>query len=249
MKKIVTLAIALLVACAGASAQLCSTKEGQKITYKQIEGKEKEKKELAATSTVVKVETAADGVVSVRMEDKTSDPSNPLHENTMYSGYRFNPSDTTTTNVIMAADDFKEFIISMMVQGAEAQGHFVSESELAEVNKMIKVSGEMALPLKPNAVAGQTFPNSTLRCNMGPQSMKLLLCKGKYQGREEIETPAGKFNCVKVEYQVRSTGMGPDTPDQYVTAWYAEGIGMVRQIDADKKGNVRSEQIITAISE
>ncbi len=43
--------------------------------------------------------------------------------------------------------------------------------------------------------------------------------------------------------------MGPDTPDQYVTAWYADGIGMVKQIDADKKGNVRSEQVLTAISE
>ena len=247
MKKIITLALAVMVACSAASAQLCSTKEGQKFTYRQTETKAK--KELVSTSTVVKVETAADGVVSVRMEDKTTDPSDPMHDQTMFSGYRFNPADTTTTNIIMGADDFKEFIIGMIKQGAEAAGQFVSDAQMAEVEKMVKVSGEMALPLNPNAVAGQTFSNSTLRCTMGPQSMKLLLCKGKYQGREEIEVPAGKFNCVKVEYQVRSTGMGPDTPDQYVTAWYADGIGMVKQIDADKKGNVRSEQVLTAISE
>lgn len=248
MKKIFTLALALVVACSAASAQqLFSSKEGQVLSYKHIETKEK--KELTGTSKVVSVQTAADGIVTVRMEDKTSDPANPLHEQTMYSGFRFNPADTVTTAVIMTGDDFKTFMLDMIKQGAEAAGQFLSDAQMAEVADALKVSGEVALPLRPNAVEGQTFPNSTLRCTMGPQSMKLLLCKGKYLGTEEIEVPAGKFNCVKVSYQVRSTGMGPEVPDQYVTAWYAPGVGLVREIDADKKGNARSEQVLTAISE
>ncbi len=247
MRKFISLALAVVMACAGASAQqFCSTKEGQTFTYKQTQVKEN--KEYTVTSKVIKVDTADNGVVTGRLEEKTSDLSDLLHEQVTYSGYSFNPADTITKVIVMSAEDFKTFMLDMIKQGAEASGQFVSDAQLAEVAQAIKVSGEVSLPIRPNA-AGKTFSNTSIRLNMGPQSMKILLCKGKYLENEEIEVPAGKFNCVKVSYQVRYTGVGADMPDQYVTAWYAPGIGLVREVEADKKGNPRSEQVLTAISE
>ncbi|MDE6120519.1 MAG: DUF3108 domain-containing protein, partial [Muribaculaceae bacterium] len=74
------------------------------------------------------------------------------------------------------------------------------------------------------------------------------MSKGVYKGFEEVETPAGKFNCVKVEFQ-RKEAMGGPVVTNNITRWYAQGIGMVKMISADKKGKINAETVLCEISE
>ncbi len=78
--------------------------------------------------------------------------------------------------------------------------------------------------------------------------MSMAVSNGVVDGFEDVTTDAGTFSCIKVSYQMRS-----NTPDgaqkEYVTDWYAPGIGQVKEVKTNKKGEVLTEQVLTAISE
>ncbi|MDE6121113.1 MAG: hypothetical protein K2F63_04930, partial [Muribaculaceae bacterium] len=112
MKTISTLALALMLGCSAASAQFCCTTEGKTFTY--AESIPEEKIEYKSTAKVLAVETAADGVVTVRMEEKEPLPGPIPTDLTSYSVYTFNPADKVTTNVIMTADDFKTTMLEVI---------------------------------------------------------------------------------------------------------------------------------------
>ena len=81
---------------------------------------------------------------------------------------------------------------------------------------------------------------------MGEQQMNISLSKGTYLGHETIETEAGKFDCVKLSYQIKTAVVGAPQL-QYVTAWYAPGIGAVKTVTGNKKDAEDEQQVIVSV--
>ena len=68
-------------------------------------------------------------------------------------------------------------------------------------------------------------------------TMSMNFWEGKNLGTESVTTEAGTFDCVKISYVQRTSSPGGNEK-RNVTEWYAKGIGLVRSIDTDKKGNI-----------
>ena len=79
------------------------------------------------------METAADGKISVRLQEIQSDPDNPLAEIKTYSTYIYDPQTDVSTIIPMSADDFKNFILTMIKDAAAANGQYMSEMDLADI--------------------------------------------------------------------------------------------------------------------
>ncbi len=113
----------------------------------------------------------------------------------------------------------------------------------------MEVSGT-ALELPNSLSAGQSLPDADLLAvvNMTPIKMRLtfIMTNRKVAGEETITTPAGTFDCIVLTYDyeskfgVKVTG----TAKQYL----AKGIGVVLQIDYNKKGKEVSRTVLTAFA-
>ena len=112
------------------------------------------------------------------------------------------------------------------------------------ISAMIRPKGDVFIELPAEANAGASIPNSAIRATIEGQPMGVKITKGTYQGYEEIEVPAGKFNCLKVTYTTTIIGQPGDTK---VTAWYAPGVGLVKQNEADKKGKEKNSTVLKEI--
>ena len=236
--------MALMMACAAASAQFFSTTEGQELIYKSADLAEKT--ETAVKSTVLTVSTGEDGVISSRVEDLMSDPSNPLLEVKNYRNYSYNPETDITKVVVMSAEDFKDFVMSMIRQSADAAGQHLSEMDLNDLKKNISSKGNLEFEIDPKMAVDTKLPKSTLRLSAGAMTMRANLWEGKMLGTETVTGPAGTFDCVKLSYTLVITG--PNGNDKRnITEWYAKGVGLVKTVDSDKKGNPVSEDVLLSI--
>lgn len=240
MKKFFLLIVALMAVATTASAQyLCNT-PGTVLTYRETNPKEKIDQTYKAS--VIEATTGEDGTIAVRIEEKHPVPGNRLAEITGFVSYSYNPADSVTSVVLMTPDDFKTTLAESIRQMASQAGQSISDSQIAEILDAAKVSGNLTVTLDPNAAVDSKFANSTLRCSMMGQMMSFRLTKGLYKGTETVETEAGKFDCIKITYLLSS----PEGV-QYITQWFAPGIGMVRETDCNKKGEILAEQILTAV--
>lgn len=246
MKKLFTLATLALAALA-ANAQYLCTQQGTVLTYQRVAQLEDDKTdESTVTMTVLEVTTAPDGIVSVRVEEEAPIPGMPMAKNKEYSTSTFNPADTTTVIYIAGADESKAAIIEMIKNEAASAGQTLGESQLAELEKGISVKGELSIALNPNQAPGTKLPNKTLRMRLGPTNFTLNLWEGKIGEKETITTPAGTFECLKVTY-TQKMNMAGNTQKFYVTDWYAEGVGCVRSINAEKDGKVLAKSELQSI--
>lgn len=247
MKSIFILAASVVIGCGAAVAQYMPTTDGK--TYVLVEKETEGNTQSDITAKVISLQTDADGVVSARLEEKQSVPGELFNsEITTYVNYSYNPADKVTTYTMMNAEDFKQFTVDMLVQAAASSGHSPSAEDLAELDKAMKVRGELAIAIPDDPTEGATFEKSVLRCSVGTQTMTMTINKGVFKGTEEIETPAGKFNCIKVEYTLKRA-MGGPVENNIVTAWFAKEIGLVKEVAADKKGKVATETVMKSISE
>lgn len=242
MKKLFTLAFAALAALA-ASAQYCCTVPGTVLEYaSSATGEDGKTIETTVTATVLDATTGADGIVSVKTEEVTPIPGSDFGKVTEYAYSSYNPADSITTVVIAGEEDSKASVVNLIKTSAEAAGQTLSDGQIKELEESIKVKGSLKLELKPGIAAGTKIANQTLRLSFGPETMVMNLWEAQYAGYESVEVPAGTFECIKVSY-VQNIKMGTNKQKNYVTSWYAPGIGLVRSVSADKKGteNTRTE--------
>lgn len=247
MKNIVSLLVAFILGAGASVAQYMCVEQGTVLIYTETADRDGKEEVADHASTVVSASTDEAGVVSVKVEDIRILPGTNFGEIKDYSYYAYNPTTGNTLHTLITADDYKESFVSMMVEGARNAGQFVSDSDISELKDNIKVKGEISLDLPAEPTKDAKISNKTMKMSIGEQSMSMNLWEGKYLGFEDVETPAGKFeNCIKVSFTIKTT-----TPMQsektYCTAWYAKGVGLVKSIDADKKGKVISEDILKEI--
>lgn len=244
MKRLFIIALGTLMGVTGVSAQYFSTTKGCELIYKSTNLKDKSETQMK--STVLSVDKADNGVIKARNEDMQADPSNPLIEIKTYREYSYDPATEVSTLTLMTADDFKDFVMSMIRQSAEAAGQHFSEMELADLANTISSKGVLELPLDPKAAPDTKLPKSTLRLSAGMMTMRANLWEGKILGTENVEVPAGTYDCLKVSYQMVMSG--PDGNDKrFITEWYAKDLGLVKSQETDKKGNVKSEDVLVGI--
>ena len=239
MKSIITAVAALMLACT-ASAQYAPTKEGMALNYKSTAQTENGEIVISSTDSVLSV-TTADGKTSVRIKSCVH-PDNVLADDiVMYSYATYTTPDEPTTITLMTGEDFKSFIMNMIKMSMEQAGQY-NESQFNEAEKSFKAKGELSLVLNPKGAAGDKIPNSRLRLDMGMQASTMFVSNGAIAGYESVTVPAGTFdNCIKVTYEKRENSPQGNNKS-YVTAWYAPEMGLVKEQEADKKGNIQSSQ-------
>ena len=228
------------------TAQYLSTEKGHKYTYSSMAVNDEDTIRLETEVTVKELVTDADGKITATYEHVSPVPGNSLAKHTETQTFVYTPADGITTVVVNDAEGTKAEMIETIKTQAESAGHVPTESEMAELTAMLKVKGELSIALDPNAAPETKLPNKTLRVNMGPQTFTFNLWEGKVKGTESITTPAGTFDCFKLTYTMK-INMGADSQKYYVTEWYAKGIGLVKSVNADKKGNVISSEELTAM--
>jgi hypothetical protein len=104
------------------------------------------------------------------------------------------------------------------------------------------------LMLPNNLSPGQTLPDANMLMNvrMAPINMKMTvdITNRKVDGMESVTTPAGTFDCVVISWDHESK-MGikfTGTAKQ----WLAEGVGMVKQENYNKKGKLIGGSLLTS---
>ena len=245
--KITALAALCLFTAVSASAQYMCTKQGTVFTRKTTSTKENLTSD--AVITVESVNTAADGVITARYRTVEKVPGNEFAQLTSFSTYTFNPADTLTVYTVMDGEDFKNLMVNMIVEAAASQGQAVSDADKAELEKNISVKGSLTMDLPATINPAAKVKNRNMKLNFGPTTSTMSLWDFKYIGYESVETPAGNFSdCLKVSY-VMKTNSPEGTEKQYCTTWFAKGVGEVKTITTDKKGNVEEEQVLMSVSE
>ena len=76
--------------------------------------------------------------------------------------------------------------------------------------------------------------------------MTVLLTDRMVAARENLETPAGTFDCLKITQTVKTKMVFK--LENTTTEWYAQGVGVVRSETYDKKGRLSEYTVLTAIN-
>lgn len=104
----------------------------------------------------------------------------------------------------------------------------------------------------PSAMkTGDKLPNASFKIGAALSSgMNIMNATGditnrKVEGMVTVETPAGKFDCQKITYDLALKLLGNRT---YKTEEYlAKGIGVVKQVQYNDKGKIESSLILTKL--
>ena len=96
---------------------------------------------------------------------------------------------------------------------------------------------------------GQELPdgNMEIKASMGglvAMSTKVQMTDRKVDGFEEVTTPAGTFNCVKISQNTNVKVMGMNRSSKS-TNWLAKGIGTVKTENYNAKGKLESSMVLT----
>ncbi|WP_421919339.1 hypothetical protein [Marinifilum sp.] len=120
-------------------------------------------------------------------------------------------------------------------------------------NMVVKIDADsVALPLNP--IKDQLLPEATCQADIlrgtGSvlMSMTVLLVNRRVEGIENIETPAGKFNCYRISSD-KITFSGISKTKTRLIEWYAINVGLIRMEEYHKKGKLLSYKQIESIAE
>lgn len=127
----------------------------------------------------------------------------------------------------------------------------IMSPELFEQYKDIDIDVSGTNVELPNDLSvGQTLPDADLnmQLNMGGIGMNIsvMMIDRKVQGKESLSTPAGTFDCFVITYTSKlKMGIGRTGSAKQ---WIAEGVGLVKQEDYNKKGKLTGSSQLTAFS-
>lgn len=246
MKKLFTILAAALCGTAGAFAQFCPTLNGAVYSYTDHKYGENASTSEARV-TVTSVSTDDQGSTTVEMLEKTIAATLTTEPDSRSSAI-FTTPDAPTTYIMINPETFKELICESIRNEIASSGQAVSESDLQQVLDQIRPTGKVQLILDPNAAEGSKIPNASLRVSVAMMNMSIHISGGKVLGRESVEVPAGTFdNCLKVSY-IAKQNMGDMTEKTYITEWYADGVGVVKQEGRDKRGELINDRILNSIT-
>lgn len=183
-------------------------------------------------------------------------PSNPTvkKQKGFYDGnntvkYVYQPNGVTNRILIdekwgvETMKNLKKELDSYQNNATESNQDFNGQLADAERHK-----GAITIPLKADAVKGEKIPDGEYSLKTGYMKVSFKLSDGEYEGFEKVTVPAGTFDCLKVSYRIKTNVLYlPHT--QYVTQWYAQGIGLVKEEITNKKKELTQSRILIATAE
>ncbi|MBR8534607.1 hypothetical protein KDU71_03475 [Carboxylicivirga sediminis] len=93
---------------------------------------------------------------------------------------------------------------------------------------------------------GQTLKDGNIRMEVTgtpiPMNMTVSVVNRKVEAEEEVKTPAGTFNCVKISQDIVTKAIMNMTVSS--VEWYAEGVGVVRT-ESHRKGKLMGYSELT----
>lgn len=140
--------------------------------------------------------------------------------------------DTTITFDYAVWCDGDNFFIDMR--------SFLGSMNLAELGEFKITSTDMELPAR--MTPGQQLKDASFILEMTspiPVTMTSNITNRKVDALEQVTTPAGTFDCIRVSYDTFSKVSFIKTEGRTVE-WYTPNIGIVRSEYYDKKGKVTS---------
>lgn len=223
-------------------AQYCSTKKGATAYYTTLDEKGKTLKD---TMSVVEVLDKGDRLIIKQVAYGDSYDAAAVREGEDVVHYIYYKNQDLTEVVMLDGeledDPIKQSIYSRYSSEQKAE----AEREYQQYAKAIHAEGRISVPLKTDAQKGEKIPECSYLYKAGAMKMKAFL-KGKYGGRETVQTPAGTFDCIKISCEMKGKVM-LFSQTEYGNEWYAEGVGLVKSEVVTKKGKVLSTQILEAL--
>ena len=123
----------------------------------------------------------------------------------------------------------------------KAYGDMKVESEITGVN----------IDIPNNLSVGQKLKDAEMNIKMSMSGMNFnmstLITEREVIGKETITTPAGTFVCYVISQTTVSEGMAGSIK-RSSKQWFAEGVGVIKTEDYDKKGKLDGYGILTAFS-
>ena len=216
MKKIVFIIIATMaITSLWAQQPLCPMKEGLALTY--AVKNDKGKVQSYSQQTVTSIEGSG--------------------------------SNMTITYSIEALDAKKKAqskvpIISYSYKVENGNVVFDPKSILNSVSSSLPVDGTAegtSMVLPANMKSGDALTDCEIKMQVAFLKISATYSEGMCEGDEDITTEAGTFHCKKTKYNCKSSAMGIKS-EVVVHAWYAPGIGVVKQEIYNNKGKLNTVQ-------
>lgn len=144
---------------------------------------------------------------------------------------------TQTIKLTNATPDKAEFTISrngMLVTGPSEELVEVTRDGVFVVKSSQGSFAKPTLELPPDLAIGKGW---SVKSEMTAESSTIKIeATGKAEGMETVETPAGKFETIRVALTGTMT-MGTTTAKITGKSWYANGVGMIRQEVSQSSGS------------
>ena len=122
------------------------------------------------------------------------------------------------------------------------------EQEIIEEvrSKFIRISGEpRGIPRYPEV---GKLPDYEFNFKVKIISMNVLGADRRIVGKESVKTEAGVFDCFILEETITTKAMMVKEVEK-IRAWYAYGIGLVKEITYDKNGKLISTMILNEVNQ
>lgn len=249
MKRIITIAVAVVGLClaSAASAQtaasfLVPNPETAKWSYIQTDAEGNHVK--TQYHSAVKFSGNADnGSMRVRIEEV--DTSSPADTVKSFIFYRIKDGEFMVDLNAMFEEDF----MADIAKDIEDKSSELSEEDMEKAMDMMRsefeVSGEIrGIPRNPEV---GKLPKYECKFKVSFFNIKIVCDNRMIVGKEKLVTDAGTFDCFILE-ETMTTKIMLAKEVEKIKAWYAYGIGMVKEVTYDKKGNVVSTLTLNSIN-
>lgn len=226
MKKL-TFALVISLLAFTVKAQNCASaffpsKEGTRMETTNYDKNGKEQSKSVTTIVSIKQSGAAT-IINIKAESTDS-------------------KKTTTTSEYSAKCEGDNFSMSM-------KGMIPADMQKSGADGSITIDAtDMVFP---NSIAvGQKLADgsATITMNMGAMTMSTVIkiINRTVTGKESITTPAGTFDCYKIEYEVETEMMGMKVKSKG-KQWIAKGVGVVKSENFSDKGDSMGYSLLTSM--
>ena len=222
----------------------------QTARWSYIETDSKGKQVLTIYNSVESIDgDGVNGSIKLRVEEVSV--ASPKDTAKSFMFYRFKDGELTADVCSGFEWTMFEGKLDSLVRNTIKKEHSqIPEEKKKEVFEKTKaelfnISGEIrGIPRYPKV--GE-LPDYEFYMKISLISMKVIGKERRIVGREIIQTEAGLFDCFILEETITTKSMMIKDVEK-IKAWYAYGIGLVKEITYDKNGKLTSTMILNEIN-
>lgn len=170
-------------------------------------------------------------------------------------GHEVSVSEMEVTQVEASGDSLcMTQVTTMYMNGKRFMKPIETKAVIRDGDVMMDMSGSMTATVEGSAYSlpkrlavGLELPVGESEAKVGSMEVKQNTTFHKVVAREEVEVPAGTFDCYVVERQFTAEVMGMTTKGATKT-WYARGIGTVKSENYYENGSMQSGAVLIELN-